>query len=208
MLDDMEIKGDETSIKAEITFKEIVRIIVLKPTTEIDILLNQVKYKHIYLFPVLYGVIAGISKSVSKLGVSNIPHLLADSASSIALMLLYTFLFFFIYAWIVKFISNSLLGIASINMTYGLISYSMIPMIIGAIVYLFLKIFVYSDDSLLQSINSINLFIYYSQIVFVLWSFFILIIGNAFINSFTMVRSFISSTGLVIVLILLAIFGK
>jgi len=184
----------------DLSFKEIVRIIVLKPTSEIDIVLNQVKFKYIYLFPALYGVIIGISKSVSKVGLSNIPLLLTNSLYSILIMTAFTFVFVFIYAWIIKYISNLLQGIANINMTYGLLSYSLIPIIIGALIYLSLKILFYTNGSLLSSIDSFNQMIYYSQILFVFWSLFILIIGNAFINSFSMARSFISSAGLIIVL--------
>ncbi len=200
MLDENLINSNETRAMQDLTFKEIVRIIVLKPTSEIDIVLNQVKFKYIYLFPALYGVITGISKSVSKVGLSNIPLLLTNSLYSILIMTAFTFVFVFIYAWIIKYISNLLQGIANINMTYGLLSYSLIPIIIGALIYLSLKILFYTNGSLRSSIDSFNQMIYYSQILFVFWSLFILIIGNAFINSFSMARSFISSAGLIIVL--------
>ena len=50
MLDENLIDSNTKSPMQDLSFKEIVRIIVLKPTSEIDIVLNQVKFKYIYLF--------------------------------------------------------------------------------------------------------------------------------------------------------------
>jgi ABC-type multidrug transport system permease subunit len=170
ILDEPENKTNEVSVTPVITLKEIVRIIVLKPTTEIYPLLNQEKYKYATIFPLLYGIIVGISKSISKVGLHNPAHLIAQSIISIPSMILFTFLFCFIYAWIIKFISNMQQGTASISMIYGLITYALVPMIIGAIFYLIFKLFVYSNDSLLQFFASNYRFFYYSQSIFVLWS--------------------------------------
>ena len=173
----------------EITFNEIVRIIIFKPTTEIDRVLNQVKFKYVYLFPVLYALLGGLSLSFDH------GTILLSTISS---RLFFTYLISFIYSWIVFFISNSLKGSANINMTYGLISYSFIPLILGTTLFLLLKILFAICGVSIQTITLLNYFIYYSQIIFLIWTLFLLVIGNAYINSFSILRSFISSAGYIL----------
>ncbi|MEO8147103.1 MAG: YIP1 family protein [Bacteroidia bacterium] len=195
----------------EITFKEIVSIILFKPTTEIDLLLNQPKFKHVYIFPVLYGIFLGMYLAAGQVGLSNLQHLISVSIGSILSKTLFVVLFCFIYSWLVLFISNSLQGTANFNMTFGLMSYSMIPMVIGSILHLVFFLIGYSCAPLIQSDAMLTImirFIFLSQFVFVLWSVFILVIGNAFINSFSMTRSLISSAGLIILFAAWIIFRK
>jgi hypothetical protein len=188
----------------KITFQNIVRIIVLKPTTELDIVFDQEKYKHIFSFPILYGIILGFSKTINKTGVANFSDLTVTSIGPIISSILITLIACFVYSWVIYFISKSLKGEASIDMTYGLVSYSLIPMIIGVIFYLMLKLFTYSYGPG----YSINIFIFYSQIIFVLWSTIILTLGNAFINGFSMIRSLAATSWYFILFILSIIFAK
>ncbi len=53
MIDTLENLEKQSNHANDLTIKEIVRIIVLKPTTEIYILLAQTKYKYYYVFPTL-----------------------------------------------------------------------------------------------------------------------------------------------------------
>ncbi len=188
----------------KITFQNIVRIIVLKPTTELDIILNQEKYKHLFSFPILYGIILGFSKTINKTGVANFIDLTATSIGPIILSVLIILISCFVYSWVIYFISKSLKGEASIDMTFGLVSYSLIPMVIGGVFYLMLKLFIYSYGQ----DYSINIFIFYSQIIFVLWSTIILTIGNALINGFSMVRSLAATSWYFILFVLSIIFAK
>lgn len=101
------------------------------------------------------------------------------------------------------FISSLLKGDANLRMTFGLITYATIPMTIGAIFFLIIKLFFLSSGS-----TSVIYIIYYGQLIFVMWSLFILVIGNALINSFSVLRSFISSAALIIGLIMISLLSK
>jgi hypothetical protein len=197
---------DKTFEQKAITFRQIIRIIILKPLTEIDLILNQEKYKYAHLFPLIYGIITGFSKSLSIFGFANLNDLVYNSVQSILFMLFLSYLFCFIFSWIVTFSSNLLKGISNFNMTYGLVTYASTPIIVGSTTALVLKIFLYATNQSPETINISNFIIYNTQLIFVIWSLFIIVIGNAFINSFSMLRSFISSALLSVLIILISIF--
>ncbi len=160
----------------------------------------------VYVYPLLYGLIFGISFTISKFGVANINTLFDHLPFILFSRTLITLISCYVYAWIILVISWFFKGVSNINLTFSLVSYSLLPMIGGALLFLLLKLILVTVDISVYSLQLVNIFIFYFQYIFVLWSIYILTVGNAMINDFSKLKSFVASAGIVIVIIAIIIF--
>lgn len=181
----------------------MLRKFVINPLDGYEKILIPENNKLVYLLPTLYGLIYGASITISKFGLTHFGSVLGHLISDTLLKILFVFIFCYVYAWIILFISQLLKGISNINLTFSLVSYSLIPMIIGVALILAFKVIIDSIDLSKQSLYYVNMFLFYFQYLFVLWSLYILIIGNAMINDFSKIKSSIATVGLVIFLMVI-----
>jgi len=198
----------------KINFKRIIHLVILKPLDGFEAILIQEKYNLFYFFPFFYGAIIGISKTFNKFlflksaTPFKMGYILGDSLVTIISMAGVTILFCFIYSWIVFFLSLLLKGLSNFKMIFSLVLYSLIPMIIGAVFLFACKLILLASVSPGQLFEAITLFLYCFQIVFIFWSLYILLIGNAMINDFSIAKSFLSSSLLIVILFAFGILAK
>jgi hypothetical protein len=172
--------------------KEFTSFLLLYKQNPIDLfsnLLNQVKYKYLYLILAMFGLCLACNTVIDKLYLASGPLAL----DTIIYPVLGAFLFTFIYSWIVAFINGLLNGHSNQKDVFAVIVYALIPLIFGSIILLLLKILFYT------LITSKNLYfnIYnelaFISIIFYCWSIVYLIIGNAIINDFSVIKSALTS---------------
>lgn len=192
----------------QINLKKIIHIIFRNPIEGFELFLIYEKYKLVYLFPVIYGIFSGISKSITKVRTQNIGYFVKHSLISAGSIIVFAILYCFVYAKIVLFISHLLKGLSNFKMTFSLVLYSLFPTIIGAALILIFKLILYINDIQLQSLGLISVIIYSLYLVSILWSLYILVKGNALINEFSTLKSFLSSVGIAVVMIAVVIIVK
>jgi len=192
----------------QINLKKIIHIIFRNPIEGFELFLIYDKYKLVYLFPVLFGIVSGINRSLSKVRTQNLVYLVRHSLISACLIIVFVILYCFVYAKIVLFISHLLKGLSNLKMTFSLVMYSLFPMIIGTTLILVFQLILYFNDIQPQSLGFINVLIYGFYLVFILWSLYILVTGNALINEFSTLKSFLSSVGIAVVMIAVVIIVK
>jgi hypothetical protein len=187
---------------------EKTKTLTLHPLRDISSILALGASKQIYFFPIVYCMVVGISKYLSMAGMTFRPHLFIEAFTSTFILLLGIFIFCFIYSCIVWFISVSLKGIASVGMIFTLAFYSLTPMIMGAVIILLLKIIWFSSDFLIKNSENFTLFIFFFQYVFIIWSICVFIIGNKVLNQFSIMKSIISSIGLLVIFAIVVVYQK
>ncbi|MCW3788921.1 YIP1 family protein [Plebeiibacterium sediminum] len=159
----------------------------------------------VFVFPLLYGTLVAISLSLNNYGYSKIGDLLGHLPLMIITRAVLILISCFIYSWIVLLISLLLKGLSNINYTFSLVSYSLIPLIIGALIFLILKLIFITANASMYSFKLLYKFIYYFQHVFNLWTIYLLIIGNAMINDFSKMKSIIACAGIITIFIILSV---
>jgi len=178
----------------EITITNLMVSFLIKPIKGFNKILNQPKYNYIYLLIVCYGLFQGINKTLSEYDVSRFDLFLTKSIGAILIAIISIFIICFLYSWIIYFIGFSLKGLANYRMTFTVVCYSLIPLIVGSILIIFSKI-VYLNFSGI-SIETFNSFIYYFHGLFIVWSLYTLVIGYSLINKFSILKSTIGSIGI------------
>ncbi len=159
---------------------------------DFEVVLNQPKYRYVYLFPVLFGLLLGIINFLNRIILGVEPHFSGLLSSALKEIIIYLIVCH-IYSWIVFVISNLFKGFANSRMTFAVVSYSMIPLIIGSFLILVLKIGFYE-----MGYFGISWMLYFIYLAFLTWTIYVLTIGNSIINKFSFVKSFVASSSLII----------
>jgi len=183
-----------------LNFMKIVKMLLDNPRKNFEIVLNQPKYKYLYLFPALFGLVLGLNGFVNKYGIVNIEPHLPELYFSVLKEIIRYLIICYIYSWIVYWISRFFNGYANGKLTFAVVSYSLIPLIIGSFLILALKIGFFSFGYFGY------FWMYYTMyLAFLSWSIYTLTTGNLIINGFSLIKSFISSSSLIIIFTMIEI---
>jgi hypothetical protein len=174
-------------------------------------------YKFTLIVPILLGLMLGISRlPYWFIGVTHNWILLTDMFINAFFRIVIVVSFCFFFSWIFLNINKYWKGTANFKRIFALISYSLIPIVVGLflkfvfdVILLFLvnNISIYTARALVM-MASINPYLPYFLILFAGWSFYLLITGNAKENGFSVKNSFISSFLLVALITVIVSFTK
>jgi hypothetical protein len=156
-------------------------------------LLNQSKYKYLYLIVGILGLTLSSNNIIDKIYLLNTHFDLATLLFSLTKTILITFVVIFIYSWFIVFINSIIKGYSSQKDIFAVIAYSLVPWIIGRFLVLSFKFVIYTFVEYKNYYLIIYSVLFAISLVFYIWSLICLIVGNAIVNSIPIIKSIISS---------------
>jgi hypothetical protein len=184
----------------EFKFVDFIKVYFQKPIETFAILFNQPKFKYVYLLPIIFGFILGINDIINKSYLPVFDFNLGLVCISITKEILITILACYIYSWIMLFLNSLFQGYSNQSMAFAVISYSLVPLIVGYILITIIKLIAFSVLGLTEYAQIITRLLYIMYLAFYIVTIIFLIIGNSISNRFSILKSIIPSSILPIIL--------
>ena len=178
----------------QLRFIDFIRIYRQLPKEGFNTLLNQTKYRYIYILPVLLGLFLGFNDVLNKYYLNSSDINAGLIATSIIKEIIITMIFCYFYSWIVQTLNNLFQGVSSQSLIFAVLSYILVPVIFVSILISILKIILFSVFGLQEYYRFISIFLYLLYLGFYIVSIVLLVIGNSIASKLTIIKSIIASS--------------
>ncbi|MBK8884523.1 MAG: hypothetical protein IPN67_19855 [Bacteroidales bacterium] len=177
----------------EIKFVDFIKVYFKKPINALTILLNQSTHKYAFLLPVIFGFILGINDIINKSYLQTYDLNIGSVGILISKEILIVLFACYVYSWIVVFLNSFFEGYSSQSMVFYLISYSLMPLILGSILVTILKLIAFLAFG--RTEYGLIIVRYLSAIYFAFYvlTLIFLIVGNSILNGFSIFKSIMPS---------------
>jgi hypothetical protein len=180
-------------------FIDFIKLFKQEPIKVFSDLLSQPKYRYLYLIVTIFGFILGFNGIINKIYLAKIDLETGNFIFSMIKTIVITFIVLYAFSWIVMYLNSIFQGFSNQKDIFAVIVYSLVPLIIGTLMISIFKIILFSVGGLQGSIFGIIKLFYVVYLIFYFATLIYLIIGNAIVNNFSIIKSIISTSILPII---------